>query len=200
MTHLLSRLIGLGLLVSTLTLASCAVKNYTVLLPDDDGKLGAVVVTSAQGQTVLNSKNQGTEIGGPAGKTFVVSDAQIRKDFGAALAAVPLKASNYVLYFEAGGINLTPESQALIPGILNEVQQRPGADLSVIGHSDTKGDAQSNYDLALTRARHVAERIGSTVISADRISVASHGEKNLLIPTVDDVDEPRNRRVEVTVR
>jgi outer membrane protein OmpA-like peptidoglycan-associated protein len=30
--------------------------------------------------------------------------------------------------------------------------------------------------------------------------VESHGEKNLLVPTGDDVDMPRNRRVEVTVR
>ena len=30
--------------------------------------------------------------------------------------------------------------------------------------------------------------------------VESHGERNLLVPTPDNVDEPRNRRVEITLR
>jgi len=32
------------------------------------------------------------------------------------------------------------------------------------------------------------------------ITIESHGEKNPLVPTPDDTEEPRNRRVEVTVR
>jgi outer membrane protein OmpA-like peptidoglycan-associated protein len=32
------------------------------------------------------------------------------------------------------------------------------------------------------------------------IQVTSHGEENPLVPTEDEVAEPRNRRVEVTVR
>jgi outer membrane protein OmpA-like peptidoglycan-associated protein len=32
------------------------------------------------------------------------------------------------------------------------------------------------------------------------IEIVSHGEADLLVPTADDVPEPRNRRVEITVR
>jgi OmpA-OmpF porin, OOP family len=37
-------------------------------------------------------------------------------------------------------------------------------------------------------------------IPPDRISVAGRGEREPLIPTDDEVAEPRNRRVEINVR
>ena len=37
-------------------------------------------------------------------------------------------------------------------------------------------------------------------VGPDIIRIFSHGEGNPLIPTPDDVPEPRNRRVEVLVR
>ena len=36
--------------------------------------------------------------------------------------------------------------------------------------------------------------------SGEILQVTSHGEKNLLVSTPDETEEPRNRRVEVTVR
>jgi len=203
MTHLLNTWLSRRALVLSalaLTLAGCASKNYVVLLPDEDGKVGQVLLTSLKGQTLLTSKNQGAALGGTAGETFVVSDEQLKKDFGAALAASPLKPVSYLLYFEAGGAALTADSQASLQTILDDIKRRPGADLSVIGHSDTLGDAQANFQLGLTRAQSVAQLIGNTNINADHVSVESHGEKNLLVQTPDDTDEPRNRRVEVTVR
>jgi len=181
--------------VLLLALTGCA-KNYVVLLPDDDGSLGRVVVTSPTETVELSQKSQGAFIGGPKRDTFTLTDAELKKDFGAALAASPKKPASYLLYFEAGQSSLTDASLAEIPRIKDDVAQRSGADISVIGHSDTLGDDQANYALGLTRATQVAELIGS----AQRLSVASHGEKNLLVKTPDNVDEPRNRRVEVIVR
>jgi outer membrane protein OmpA-like peptidoglycan-associated protein len=37
-------------------------------------------------------------------------------------------------------------------------------------------------------------------IPIDRIRVAGRGEREPLVPTADNVDEPRNRRVEIIVR
>lgn len=183
-----------------LALAGCASKGYVALLPDQDGRVGQVLVSNAKGQTLLDSKSQAAELDTAPGKTFVLSDEQLRKDFGAAMAAAPQAPVSYLLYFETGGATLTPESQGLIPQILAEIQRRPGADVSVVGHSDTQGDDNANFQLALSRAQTVAQSISTAQLSADRISVESHGEKNLLIPTADDVPEPRNRRVEILVR
>ena len=37
-------------------------------------------------------------------------------------------------------------------------------------------------------------------VNSAMIEVSSHGKNNLLVPTPDQTPEPRNRRVEVTVR
>jgi outer membrane protein OmpA-like peptidoglycan-associated protein len=182
-----------------LSLTGCA-KNYVVLLPDNDGSIGQVLVTSAQQNTLLDKKSQGTFIGGTQRDTFTVTDEQLQKDFGAALAASPKKPVSYLLYFETGQAVLTKASQAEIPKIKEDISQRPGVDVAVIGHTDTKGAASANYALGLARAKQVLVLIGDAGVSTERLSVESHGEKNLLVATPDDTDEPRNRRVEVIVR
>ena len=49
-------------------------------------------------------------------------------------------------------------------------------------------------------ARAVADRLRDQAMDVIELSVSSHGERNLLIQTPDGVAEPRNRRVEVSVR
>lgn len=182
-----------------LSLTGCA-KNYVVLLPDDDGTLGKVTVTSPQGQVLLDQKNQGAFIGGTRSDTFTLSEEKLQATFGAALAASPKKPVSYLLYFETGQAVLTEASQTEIPKIKEDISQRPGVDVAVIGHTDTKGAANANYALGLARAKQVLVLIGDAGVSTERLSVESHGERNLLVATPDDTDEPRNRRVEVIVR
>ncbi|MDR3369633.1 OmpA family protein [Rhodoferax sp.] len=182
-----------------LALAGCA-KNYVVLLPDDDGTVGKVQLTSRLGTTVLDKSHQGSFIRAIEGRTFTVDDDTLKTDFGAALAASPTQAARYILYFDTGQSTLTTASQADLEKIKLDLQGRQGADISVIGHTDTVGDPQANAALGLTRAKQVAAMIDTAVINAERVSILSYGEKNLLVPTPDDTDEPRNRGVEVIVR
>jgi outer membrane protein OmpA-like peptidoglycan-associated protein len=72
--------------------------------------------------------------------------------------------------------------------------------MSVIGHSDTVGKAEVNEALSLKRAQTVADLIKSQGLQVDTLSVESHGKRNLLVPTPDETPEPRNRRVEISVR
>jgi adhesin transport system outer membrane protein len=70
----------------------------------------------------------------------------------------------------------------------------------VVGHSDTQGAAQANEALALQRAGAIAEQLRQLGLQGTTIVVESHGERNLLVATPDDTPEPRNRRVEITLR
>jgi outer membrane protein OmpA-like peptidoglycan-associated protein len=78
--------------------------------------------------------------------------------------------------------------------------QRPAPEIAVVGHTDTVGDQQDNDQLSLERARTVQQRIEEVGISAVSIQASGRGERELLVPTADRVDEPRNRRVEITIR
>lgn len=194
---------SLALILAVLGLAGCASKppsSYVVLLANDDGSIGKVQVSGRDGTTLLEKNREGTVIGDPSGKTFVVSEESMAKDFGAAMAASPQKPRSFLLHFETGGAKLTRESAASIPEILGEIGRRPAPDISIVGHTDTVGSDEENGRLGLTRARSVAGLIDGAKLPTVKISIESHGEKNLLVATPDNTAEPRNRRVEVTVR
>jgi outer membrane protein OmpA-like peptidoglycan-associated protein len=70
----------------------------------------------------------------------------------------------------------------------------------VIGHTDTTGTAASNVDLGLRRATLVRRLLLDAGLEGTIVDATSHGEADLLVPTPDETREPRNRRVEISVR
>lgn len=196
MAGLLGRL---ALVAGMLMLAACGSKSYVVLLDNPDGTTGAVVIKGEKGEQVINQARQGAALDGSA-RPAAVPEAEIQRDFGSAMAARPKLPERFLLYFEIGGAQLTPESTALLPKIIDNAAQRPAVDVSIIGHTDTLGRADQNEALALKRAQAVAELIKKKGLKVHALSVESHGERNLLLRTPDETPEPRNRRVEVSLR
>lgn len=180
-------------------LAGCAAKSYIVLLEDPHGGVGRVQVTGPKGSQTIDQARYAANLDG-AQAPQPVDPQQFEKDFAGVLAARPPLPASYLLYFQSGGSELTEESRKLLERILADAKGRPVADVSVIGHTDTVGRADANEALALQRAQGVAELLTAQGLQAYALRVASHGEHNLLVPTPDETDEPRNRRVEVAVR
>ena len=84
--------------------------------------------------------------------------------------------------------------------VLQAVKSYPVPDVVVVGHTDTTGTPQSNAELGLRRANAVRNLLVAAGLTLSTIDIRSHGEGELLVPTADGVFEPKNRRVEVTVR
>lgn len=173
--------------------------SYVALLESPDGTTGKVVVTGSKGEQLIDKAKTAAPLDGSQ-PAAAVSDEKLNQDFGAAIAARPLLPERFLLYFESGGAVLTAESMTLLPKIIESVTRRPGVDVSIIGHSDTLGKAEANAVLALKRAQAIADLLREKGLKAAALSVESHGESNLLIKTPDETAEPRNRRVEVSVR
>ncbi len=70
----------------------------------------------------------------------------------------------------------------------------------MIGHTDRVGTVPYNDALSLRRADRVRNDLVQLGIPSDRITVAGRGEREPIVATEDEVPEPRNRRVEITVR
>ncbi len=180
-------------------LGACAgPRSYVALLTSPDGTLGQVTVTGPQGAQVLTQDHTAAALDGKT-PPFEVTPEQLQKDFGAALAARPPLPEQFLLYFNQGS-ELTPESKQLLARLLERAKARKALDISVIGHTDTQGASAANQTLALARANAMAEQLRSLGLEDAVMVVESHGERNLLVPTADEVAEPRNRRVEVTLR
>ena len=194
----LARLALAGL--ASCLLAACAgPQSYVALVPNLDGSLGKVLVKGKHGEQVLTRAQQGTVLDGSK-PPFDVSNEQLERDFGAAMRARPAMPEQFLLYFETGGLELTPDSKAMLQRIVQSAQARPSVDMSVIGHSDTQGAADANAVLSLERATAIAEQLRGLGLANTTMAIESHGERNLLVPTPDDTPEPRNRRVEITLR
>ncbi len=177
--------------------------DLVVLMPDpDDGGLGRAVVTAAGDSVALIGAGEGTRVSPGRAPTAPapVAAAEIDRLFRGAIAVRPAAPRQFLLNFATGSDQLTAASRALLPEIVAEVGRRPGADLSIIGHTDTEGDAATNAALGLRRAELVRDLLVAAGLDPARMSVRSHGETDLLVPTLDNTAEAGNRRVEVTVR
>jgi outer membrane protein OmpA-like peptidoglycan-associated protein len=178
-------------------------QNLVVLLPDETGKVGSIVVKNAAGTQELTQGYQAVRVErsdvAPTAP-FAMDPVEVKRVFGSAIDAMPLPERRFLLYSELGRDELTPESLNLIPEVLKAIQELRSTDISVTGHTDTTGDSRSNYQLGLRRAQGVAALLESKGVDRAILSITSHSEADLLVKTADEVAEPRNRRVEVIVR
>jgi peptidoglycan-associated lipoprotein len=191
----------LFLALVALFLSACASKpaSYVTLLESPDGTTGKVVVQGSKGEQIIDKARYAVPLDGSTAAA-PVNEEKFKKDFSEAIAARPLLPERFLLYFESGGAKLTAESAALFPKIIENAAKRPGVDVSIIGHSDTVGKADANEKLALQRAQAIAEQIQAAGLKVGALSVESHGERNQLVKTPDETPEPKNRRVEISIR
>jgi outer membrane protein OmpA-like peptidoglycan-associated protein len=105
-----------------------------------------------------------------------------------------------MLYFLEGRDELTAESIVELDKVFAEIKLRPLPDIVVIGHTDSVGNLAFNDRLSLARAERLREMLVVLGIPAERVEAAGRGKRELLVPTEDNVSEPRNRRVEINVR
>jgi outer membrane protein OmpA-like peptidoglycan-associated protein len=173
-----------------------------VVVPDADGKVGALTVTHGADRQVLDSAYATARIPRPGRlERGRASEEEVRGIFGSALDSQPLAPVSFTLFFTFGTDELTADSRQALTQVAAEIARRPAAEVAVIGHTDRVGSVAQNDALSLQRAervrRDVAQQLG---IAPDRIAAAGRGEREPLVETADEVAEPRNRRVEVTIR
>lgn len=192
-------------LCALLFTAACGAgaRSTFILLPDPHGGVGQITVSRAGNHQVLDQPWHAVEVA--AGDTAPSSpqplpQAQVEAAFGAVLRAVPTQPKKYLLHFQINSTELTDASRELLPEIVAEIAQRSSTDTSVVGHTDTLGSKERNYTLSVQRAQAVAALLTAAGVAPEILEITSHGEENPLIPTADGVDEPQNRRVEITVR
>lgn len=189
-------------IAGTFFLFSCGAKTTVILLPEQDNKPSAVIVENDTSTITLDQPYSCAKVG-DAGSTIAsntIEKSEVQEKYKTLLQAEPLEPVSILLYFEFGSDRLKPESVALIDDVFNLAKEREPSEVSIIGHSDTMGDADLNYTLALDRAKVAAELIKEANINLVNITISSHGENDPLVITGDNVSEGKNRRVEIMVK
>lgn len=178
-------------------------EEMIVLLPDsENGSVGRARVSNPSGSADLAAERDATQVATnqPPGPTSTLSEAEVKRIFGDALSALPPPPRRFTLNFRFQSDELTDEARALVPEVLKTVKEHSFPDVIVVGHTDTMGTPAANFELGLKRATSVRSLLVEAGLGASAIEVTSHGEGDLLIQTPDETPEPRNRRVEISVR
>jgi outer membrane protein OmpA-like peptidoglycan-associated protein len=190
-------------LLALLLFSGCArPRNVVQLMPDPDGHVGQVTVTTQMGSAQLTLAGCAVRVADAKSMPTPpedLSEAESEALFGAAKRALPEKPVRFILYFESETIRLTPESQALLPKVLATARERSSRDIAIVGHASAAGDATYNIDISRRRAEAVRKLVVKAGLPPEGIEVASHGSANPLVIS-NNPHEPKNRRVEITVR
>lgn len=184
-------------------MGGCAAKNTFVLLPDPDGRVGEITVSTQEGSQVVTRADHAVTVSSaeePPQKPRKMDPGIIQEKFGSVLKAEPEPPVTFSLYFISGTDQLTAKSQERIPDILSTISKRKSKDISVTGHTDRVGAEDLNYRLSRNRANTIRDLLINEGVPSDTLFTEAHGENNPLVPTEDEIPEPRNRRVDVTIR
>jgi outer membrane protein OmpA-like peptidoglycan-associated protein len=193
-----------ALLVSSVLalVSACSPLSRVTLLPQVDGRATAVQVEGATGGSQLLDQPYAmaaVQRQGRVDREQTTAEA-VQKQHGALLALPLPQAQRFVLQFEPGTATLTPESQAQLPTIVAQARALPGGELVVVGHTDRTGSPQANDVLSLQRAQAVRTLLIGQGFQPELIEAVGRGEREPVVPTEANVDEPRNRRAEIIVR
>jgi len=193
-----------ALVAVVLLAAGCAAPRpalFAVIPEQSDGHIGTIVVEANGEKRVVHAAYGAQRVLADGSVVAEQLDAkQVRDQFGTTLKALPPAPKTFTLYFLLDSDELTPESSAELQKVFAELKRRPLPDIMVIGHTDTRGGLAYNDQLSKARAERMREMLIELGIPADRIQAAGRGKRELLVPTEDSIDEPRNRRVEISVR
>jgi len=187
-------------LACTIMLAGCPRQALFVVLPTEGGGTGAITVDDGKTVTTLDQPYAAAEARVGSSAPVEESQGNIGVIFRRAIAAQPILPHHFRLYFILGSDQLTPESAIAYRAVFDDIKQRPVYQVEVIGHTDTLGDLPFNQALSLSRAKAIRGALVRDGVDSGAISVAGRGKLDLLVPTADHAVEPRNRRVEITVR
>lgn len=195
-------LLVVGLVGLAIAIIQSQPASSVVLLPDADGTTGALVVRS-DGQEQLVSSPYGSASVNRMGSLHVAAgDAgQVQQRYSATLAARPAQPVSFTVFFEFGSaVDIAPVFQPTLDSLRSALGAYPAAEITVIGHTDRVGTLESNDLLSLQRAQTVRDLILQAGLQPLSLEIAGRGEREPLVPTADEVPEPRNRRVEINLR
>ena len=178
---------------------ACA-SGTVILLPESDGRPGALAVKQGDKELVLDRPYAAADATPFGPYAYQSSREEVQARFGPALAAQPARAATFTLYFVEGKDEFTEESKLLVDKVLSEIAKRPVPDVLVVGHTDLVGSDPFNDALGQQRAETVRAALIRLGLPAEDVRATSRGKREPAVPTAEGVPEPRNRRVEIIVR
>ena len=186
-------------LLAALLTACTAPHDQVVLLEVTDPGGQLTVATPSQTLTLATAYQTAQARPGGQLDTGITTAEAVQRRYGTVLALLPVAGRLWTLRFDTGAVDLTPESQAEVPALLQAIAARAAVEVLIEGHTDQAGDAVDNDALSLARAEAVRALLVAQGMQATFVRVVGRGSRAPLVDRPGEA-EAQNRRVEVRVR
>jgi len=192
---------------------ACSPKTNVVLL-ESDKAYNSVIIFTDKGSVQLDKEGDFVSLhkNEVPSRIKFMSKAERENHYAILFKALPKKPKAYTLYFKANSTELTQDSINIFKKALRKIEERSPCIVDIIGHTDTVGSNEINQRVSLKRAKYVKDMILHTEIQyrkpeiedidAQTISLITkgYGEEDLLVETLDNVPEEKNRNVEIFIK
>ena len=178
-------------------LKGCKFKSI-ILLAENGNKYNAIEVTTKKGSRVIGTPWDYTLLKSKHDTPRLyksMPDEKMKAIFSDVLVGSDV--TKFFLYFNSS--DFVNEDENLFK-IIDFLSTKEDAFIQIIGHTDTKGSANFNAELAQKRAQTIAQKIKESGVKYLHMLVESYGEYNLAVKTANGISEEKNRRVEVLIR
>jgi outer membrane protein OmpA-like peptidoglycan-associated protein len=118
---------------------------------------------------------------------------------GEPVPAPPVARGPFKLFFQVDSVELAPDSAQVIDSAARAVMETRETRVAVMGFADRVGSAGANLRLSRRRAEAVKAALIARGVPAAVIYVLAFGEGGQAAPTADELREPRNRFVTITL-
>ena len=136
----------------------------------------------------------------PAPVTPVPMPAPVTSAPVPAPVQAPVASSDFTVYFDFDSWTLKAEQLKVLTDVINTARSGGQANITVVGHTDTSGDADYNQKLSVRRANVVVEALVDMGARRKAIHASGVGETDLAVQTPDGVKEAKNRRTVITLQ
>jgi outer membrane protein OmpA-like peptidoglycan-associated protein len=207
--------------LSAFALTACTTNPYTGEQQVSKGLLGAgtgAAVGAAAGALIgattsvktrkatLIGAGIGALAGGGVGVYMDNQEAKLRQRLQNSGVSVTRVGDSIVLNMPSN-ITFDTDASAVKPDFydtLNSVaivfQEFDKTLIDVVGHTDSDGSDDYNYDLSRQRAASVARYMSSQDLDPNRFSVEGRGEREPIASNASSSGKQKNRRVEITIQ
>lgn len=128
-------------------------------------------------------------------------EGALRPQTAAAPAPTPaMQAKTFVVYFDSNSNKLTGDSEKIVREAIDAAKARGVNQVSLVGHTDRAGSDKYNAKLSGMRVQAVVDALKKGGVADNVMSIATFGEALPVVKTADGKREPKNRRVEITVK
>jgi outer membrane protein OmpA-like peptidoglycan-associated protein len=166
--------------------------------------LGATTSLSTR-KAALIGAGLGALAGGGVGLYMDNQEAQLRERLQNTGVSVTRVGDSIVLNmpsnitFDKNRAEVKPQFYNTLTSVSEVFKEYKQTLIDVVGHTDSDGSDETNYDLSRRRAASVAQFLSSQQLDPQRFSVEGHGERDPIASNATSSGKAQNRRVEITI-